>query len=321
MINYEIAIENENGFMIPATLDGVTWTTERKSYPGCLTFDVKIDEKLKISEGNNLSFYKDDKPVFHGFIFKRECDKDKIYKITAYDQLRYFKNKDTYNYDNKRADELVTMLCNDFHLKVGAVDNTKYVIANRLEPNKTLFDIVGNALDMTLTNTKQMYCLFDDFGKVSLRNIENMVVPIVIDSETGQNYSYSSSIDDNVYNTIKLTYDDEETGVRDVYYKYDMDNVDKWGVLQLHETIQKGENGDAKADMLLELFNKKNQSLMIKDAFGDIRVRAGTMVIVQLNVGDIKINNLMLVEKAKHTFKQNEHYMDLNLRGNDIFSA
>ena len=39
------------------------------------------------------------------------------------------------------------------------------------------------------------------------------------------------------------------------------------------------------------------------------------MIAVILNLGDMKINNLMLVEKCKHEFKESEHYMDLTLEG------
>jgi len=37
--------------------------------------------------------------------------------------------------------------------------------------------------------------------------------------------------------------------------------------------------------------------------------------MVRLNLGDVKLNNFMIVEKCKHEFKNNEHFMELNLRG------
>jgi len=44
------------------------------------------------------------------------------------------------------------------------------------------------------------------------------------------------------------------------------------------------------------------------------------MIPVQLNLGDIKANNLMVVEKCRHIFKDDEHFMDINLTGGG-FSA
>ena len=96
------------------------------------------------------------------------------------------------------------------------------------------------------------------------------------------------------------------------------ENINKWGVLQYYDTLQKGENGKAKADALLELYNKKTRNLKIKNTFGDCRVRAGSLIGVHLDLGDVKLKNWMLVESCKHVFKLNEHFMDLTLRGGEF---
>lgn len=57
--------------------------------------------------------------------------------------------------------------------------------------------------------------------------------------------------------------------------------------------------------------NKKTRNLSIKNAFGDVRVRAGSMVVVMLDLGDVKVKNLMLVEKCKHEFNESQHLMTL----------
>lgn len=141
---------------------------------------------------------------------------------------------------------------------------------------------------------------------------------LMIDEETGQNFDYTSSIDENTYNKIKLTYDNKDTGKRDVYITQDSSNINKWGILQYFDTLQKGENGQAKADALLKLYNKKTRNLKITNALGDNRVRAGSMVVINLDLGDIKLKNWMLVEKCKHTYKEGEHWMDLTLRGGEF---
>ena len=64
----------------------------------------------------------------------------------------------------------------------------------------------------------------------------------------------------------------------------------------------------------MKLYNQKTRQLQIKNAIGDIRVRGGSLIIVKIDLGDIKLQNFMLVEKVKHTFKNNEHFMDLTLR-------
>ena len=128
-------------------------------------------------------------------MFRKKRDKEQIIKTTAYDQLRYLKNKDTRVYVNKRADEVVRSIASDFQLNVGMLENTGYVIAKKTESNQSLFDIILNALDETIRNRKEMYVLYDDFGKLCLKNLERMKVGLVIDEETGENFDYESSID------------------------------------------------------------------------------------------------------------------------------
>ena len=141
---------------------------------------------------------------------------------------------------------------------------------------------------------------------------------LLIDEETGENFEYSSSIDSDVYNKIKLSYDNEDTGKRDIYIAQDGTHMNEWGVLQYFDTLSKGENGQAKADALLKLYNKKSRNLKITNAIGDTRVRAGSLVVVSLALGDVNLKNFMLVEKVRHTFKLDQHVMDLTLRGGEF---
>ena len=213
------------------------------------------------------------------------------------------------------------MIANEYQLNVGTLENTGYAIAKKAESNQSLFDMILNALDETIRNRKEMYVLYDDYGKLCLKNLERMKVGLVIDEETGENYDYESSIDSDTYNQIKLTYDNSETGKREIYMAKDSSNIEKWGVLQYFDTIDEKTNGAVKARALLDLYNQKTRSLQIKNALGDVRVRGGSLIIVNLDLGDVKLKNFMLVEKAKHTFKDGEHFMDLTLVGQNFISG
>lgn len=317
-VDVELLIQHGNKVFVPAVQEGITWNTERKSYPGELQFNVIKDDILSISEGDAVRLKVNGSNIFYGFIFKMKRDKQNIISVTAYDQLRYLKNKDTYVYENNTASELIKMIAEDFKLQTGNIEDTGFKIASRVEENTTLFDIIQNALDMTLENKSTMYVMYDDFGKIALKNISNMRLNVLIDEETGENFDYTSSIDENTYNKVKLTYDNEETGEREVYISQDSKNISSWGVLQHFDTLQKGENGKAKADALLSLYNKKTRTLSLSNVFGDVRVRAGSMVVIKLNLGDMKIQNYMLVEKCKHEFKESQHFMDITVRGGDF---
>lgn len=321
----QLLISNAEGTIAyePAVQDGLEWTTYRQGSPGKLTFKVVQDGSLNIDEGNPVRLTVDGTPVFFGFIFKRKFDKNRIVTITAYDQIRYLKNKDTYVYEGKTAAQFIQMIADDFNLQVGALEDTKYVIASRVEENNGLLDMIGNALDLTLQNNKEMYVLYDDFGKLTLKSLENMRVGsgnvfLMLDEETGENYDYEVSIDDNTYNKVKLTYDNDETGKRDVYITQSGENINKWGILQYFDTLSKGENGQAKADALLTLYNQKTRKLKLTRQFGDCRVRGGSLVVVRLTLPDMTLNNFMLVEQVKHTFNHGEHWMDVTLRGGEF---
>lgn len=319
----EVQIANGNIVYAPAVEGGITWETTRAGEPGCVRFTCLQDSKLKISEGNAVQLFKDGTAFFFGFIFNIKRGKTNEVQITAYDQLRYLKNKDTYVLQNRTADLVVYRIILDFNLRKGTLANTKYKLADRVEDNKTLFDIIQRALDETLRGTYQLYVLYDDVGKLTLKNVEDMKLNILIDASTGQSFDYSSSINENTYNQVKLMYDNEEAGTREVYISKDTESINKWGVLQYFEKINENQGffTRAKADKLLRLYNAPTKTLKVNGVFGDIRVRAGTSVVVKMDLEDVKLSNYMLVEKVKHKFDNGLHTMDLQLRGGDINSA
>lgn len=314
----ELLIQNGNKVYSPIVEEGIDWELQRKGVPGKLTFNVVNDGNINFQEGNAVRLKLDDVKVFYGFIFSKKRDKRNIIQVVAYDQLRYFKNKDTYVYTNKTVTELIQMIAADFKLKVGTLENTGFKIPSRVEDNKTLFDIIQTALDLTLQSKKKMYVVYDDFGKLTLKNAENMKLNLLIDEETGENFDYTSSIDGQTYNKIKLSYNNKETGRREIFIAQDSSSIDKWGVLQYFDTIDKNVKGKVKANDLLSLYNKKTRHLTLKNAFGDVRVRAGSAVRIALKLGDIEVKNFMVVEKVKHTFHENRHTMNLTLRGGEF---
>lgn len=318
MNELNLTIQHENMIYTPPVIEGVTWQTERKGSPGKLEFKI-LGKGVKISEGNVIRLVQNNDNIFFGYVFKLQTGKDNIISVTAYDQLRYFKNKDTYVYEGKRADEVLRMICRDFDLQTGTIEGTGYKIPSRIEENKSLFEIMQNALDLTLQNNKKMFVLYDDFGKLTLKNITSMgKAQLLIDNETAENFDHRSSIDDETYNKIKLTYDNKDTGKREVYVSSDGTNINKWGVLQYFGTLNKDENGRAKAQSLLQLYNTRSKKLSVKNALGRNGIRAGSLILVNLKVGSETIaNHLMVVEKCRHEYKHKQHLMNLELSGGD----
>lgn len=312
-MKYELWIQHGNKLYYPPVVDGVTIEWDLKGQPGKITFTVVKTDALNFEEGDPCRFSVDDKPLFFGFVFEksRQGNNNHQIKVTVYDQLYYLNNKDFFAYENKTATEVIRMLAEDFGLKVGQLENTGYKIASRTEDNQTLFDIIQNALDDTLKAKTTLYVLYDKVGKLTLSSIGNMKLGLLVDEDTAGDYDYKSSISNGTYNKIRLCREGEDP----VIVK-DAKNIQQWGVLQYAEKVSdENANLQSMAEALLSLYNSKTRTLSIKSVLGDTRVRAGTLLLVRLDLGDTKVSQFLLVHQVKHTFKDNEHLMDLKLRG------
>lgn len=316
-MSYELLIQHGTKIMYPPVVEGVTIEWERQGQPGKLTFEVVKTDGLSFQEGDPCRFSVDGTPMFYGFVFEksRKGSNPNVIKCTVYDQLYYLKNKDTYVYSNKTAAEVIRMIAEDFQLNVGGLEDTGYKIASRVEDNQTLFDIIQNALDETLKAIKQMYVLYDAVGKLTLKNIGSMKLGLLIDEDTAGDYDYKSSIASQTYDKIKLAYENKDTGVREIYIAQDGSSINQWGVLQYYEKLDNATNAKAMADALLSLYNTKTRTLKLQDVLGDVRVRAGTLLVVMLGLGDINVSNFLMVEQVKHSFKDGQHLMELKMRG------
>lgn len=316
----ELFIQHNSTIQFPVVEEGARLTLERKGTPGKLEFTVVKGPGLNFAEGDPVKLTVNGTAMFYGFVFKKKRDKGGTIDVVAYDQLRYLKNKDTITEEGLKASDLLKRIATDFRLNLGTVEDTGYTIETIVEENQTLFDMIQSALDETLMNTKQLYVLYDDAGKLTLKNINTMKLNLLIDEETGENFSYESSIDEQTYNKIKLAYNDEKTGKRELFIAQDGAKMNQWGVLQYFEEVQTKTGASAKADALLKLYDQKTRKLTIQNAFGDVRVRAGSAVVVALNLGDIITNNYLMVEKVTHNFKGDEHFMDLTLIGGEFIA-
>lgn len=491
-----LAVQHGEKVYSPPVVDGVQIEWERTGSPGKLTFTTLKVSGLNFTEGDTVCFYYNDKAIFKGYVFKKKRDREQKIEVTCYDQIRYLKNKFTYVFEKKTATQIIKALCADFSLKVGSMDNTKYVIPAIAEENKSALDIILNVLDETLATTGDMFVLYDDAGTLKLKNCANMTSTTLIMEETAENFDYTSSIDDETYNSIVLYYDpnnnitdsvsgaskgastiiakaasqigtcENPNGSNKVKYNTDYygspvsgsaypwccafvwwvfkecgmsqlfnggaktaycptaanwyknqgqwvtknyqpgdvvffdwgggishigivesvsgstvvciegntgnavkrvnrtsgivgagrpnynslmtrmavdpgssskpttsttkatkvespqvftaqskSRIKDWGLLRYFEKIDKPSIGQNKANSLLKLYNRKTRELKVTGVFGDPTIRGGSLIPVRLNLGDVKTNNYMLVQKVVHNFNNDHHSMDLTLEG------
>ena len=323
-----LTIQHNNSVFTPPVEEGVKIEWERTGSPGKLTFTVITPPGggIEFTEGDPVCFYYDDKGVFMGYIFTKKHDREGNIEVTCYDQIRYLKNKYTYVFENKTASQIIKALCDDFNLHVGKLENTSYVIPAIVEENISALDITLDVLEETLLNTGNMFVLYDNFGNLELRNVTNCVSETLICDTTAENYDYSSSIDDETYNSIVLYYKKDDELIQ-IFSASSPTTMKQWGTLRYFEEVKSPTIGQNKANSLLKLYNKKTRELKITDAFGDVSVRGGTMIPVQLKLHDAIVNNYMIVEKVTHKFDSDQHIMDLTLEGSwedqayDVVSA
>lgn len=271
---------------------------------GCSKLEFSyIDDDLRIQNGSVVRFRYNGANIFYGYVFKHGQNKQKEITVTAYDQLRYCKAKDTIVVKNDTIDSLVRKMCNYFGLKTGTITNTGYKLPVSVQDDKTWLDIIYTAIDDTLTNTGRWYCLRDEFGSIAVRDLEELQLDLVLGDESfAYNYEYEKSIDDDFYNQIKLVSDNETTGKRDVYITKDSGSIAKYGLLQYFEVLDKNYNpsqAKAKADALLKLYNREVETLEL-DCLGDVSIRAGSSFFGQIE--DINLNRRLIVRSVTHKF-------------------
>lgn len=316
MATMRLTIQHNGKLFEPPVENGVTIEWERTGSPGKLTFTTLkvMNQDMSFQEGDPVCFYYADKLVFVGYVFTKKRDKEHRIEVTCYDQIRYLKNKYTYVFERKTATQIVQSLCADFGLKVGQMDNTSYVIPVIAEENKAAIDIILDVLEETLTNTGNMFILYDDGGTLRLKNCANMVSTTLIMENTAENFDYSSSIDDETYNSVVLYYKGDNELIQ-IFTASNASTISQWGLLRYFEEVKNPSIGQNKANSLLKLYNKKTRELKVSGAFGDATVRGGTLIPVKLNLGDVIVNNYMVVEKVTHNFNNDHYTMDLTLEG------
>ncbi len=315
MNSFEITITSGKTVFKPVVVGSVSLYHKKNTAPKRLLFNVLNDGKISFLEGALVTLTVDGKNMFFGYVFSKERDRENIIKVTCYDQLRYFKNKAFYDYYEKTASQLILTVAKDFNLKTGEIADTKLKLS-ALKDGAALFDIVLEALSLTLESTGREYILFDDFGKICLKDSEEMKTGFWLKADNSMNFSYETSIDKETYNKIMLVQNNRKTSFRKIFSQKDDESIKSLGVLQYFENI--GEdilNGEEKAKNLLKRLDKKSRTLTVYSAAGDLSVLAGSYIFVSLNLGDIIVNGLGQVLEVTHVFENGSHFMDLVVGG------
>ena len=321
MANPVVTIQTRHNTYTPIIAENITLESARAGTPGKLTFRLIKDEIIGVRgfhEGDNVRLTLDGAVLFAGFVFTKRRSYGGIITVTAYDQIRYLKNRDTYAYEGITASNLLRQIAGDWGLTIGNIEDSRYILPPRTENGRPLLDILQTALDLTEEQTGEAFVLYDEAGKLSLSRPENMRLDTLVYEGSIGDFDYSSTIDREAYAAVRLFRQGAGEG-ETVFFESRRDDLQRrWGALRHYARLTEDTDGQRTAEALMRKLGRKTRRLRIIDAAGDPRVRGGSMLPVQLYVGDLNLGQMFQVERVIHRFTENSHLMELILTGGDF---
>lgn len=291
----------------------VSWETERTGSPGKLTFTVIKSGDLSFTEGDIVRFSVDGQLQFYGWVFTKSKNRWGEIEVTCYDRLRYLKANASYGFYGQTVGQIIQQIAGDLQLDVGTIADTGYQIPSLIEKDQSCLDIIESAVQQTLLNTGNIYVFYDDGNGLALQQPADMKSNVLIGEKSLlTDYTYKTDIDSQTYNSVKLARPNEETGMADVVISQDSGTVGQWGLLQLYQTVDGDVNTaqmEAQANATLQYYNRRLRTLSV-ETLGVPGLRAGMMVLMKVpNLGDINLDQYVLLEKVSHTWENDKHEM------------
>lgn len=241
---------------------------------------------------------------------REEQSGGKTMAVRAYDNGIYLaRNKDTFNYSNKKASEIFTDICARFEIPVGEAADTIFRIPELPKPKSSAWDVITDALSQTFKSTGIRYYVMSKGGRLNLIERRRNILQWVI--ETGRNlesYNRTKSIE-RINTRIKLI--SREGSVLAQARSAELEK--KIGVFQDVVRIRDDMNSGQLTELVnttLAENNKATQSLTVKvRGLADVITGVGVFVIIE----PLGVSRTYYVEEDVHIFKDRDHDMKLTL--------
>lgn len=313
----ELLISNKRSgkiWEVSNCVEEAKWTTNRTGSAGKFEFTLLKAGDIAFLEGDVVRFSVDGQLQFYGWVFTKEKDRWGVISVTCYDRLRYFKANASYAFYDMTAGQIIQQIAGDLQVDVGQIDSTGYALPSLIKQDQSCFDIISDAVQQTLLNTGKIYVFYDDGNGVALREAGNMISNVVIgDKSLLTDYTYKTDIDSQTYNSIKLARPNKSTGLWETFVAQDSNNIAQWGLLQLYQTVDEDANDaqiQEQAKVSLQYYNQRMRTISVS-SLGVPGLRAGQMVLMKVpDLGDINLDQYVLLEKVTHTWKNETHTME-----------
>lgn len=291
-------------------------STQRFDAPAQLTFSGVEVSGIAIPEGSTVRLEEDGETVFSGFVFRASRNKTGEVSYTAYDQLRYLKANASFTFQAVGVEDIIRQIAEYFGLTVGTLADTGYKFPVLVYEDTACLDMIFDALSQTIYQTGKIFVFFDDNGKLTLREASRLIrAEIIGDGSLMTEYEYTRDIDKETYNRIKLARPNESTGRTDVYVVEDSATINRWGLLQYYDKVDKNLNAAQIEELCaryLKYYNRVTQTLTL-DALGLPGLRAGHIIPVLIrDVDAVSVARVFLVEKVSHHY-EGSGYHDMNV--------
>lgn len=314
----ETSVRNNQQYDISEISSLPKWTTSIESQPGTLEFEMLDDKKVFLLEGDIIELKIDGKNIFKGKIFIRSRKKEGKWRIVAYDATRYLQNEDTLVFNASTASSRFKTICQTQGVPHKVLDASMYACTPVVEDKHTYYSMLENAISDTRKHQKVRYGFWDNYGTLEFFDFNRMITKLVIgDQSLLIDYDYSASIDD-AANIVKVVREDKDKGKREIYTAQNASNIEKWGKLQIVETISDADLNSSqlqvKANALLAEKNKVIKEISL-DVIGHLDIRAGKSFVLRLSDltrDGIRNDSLALVTSCTHDFSGG-HTMSLKV--------
>lgn len=300
--------------------DGVSWESSMRGEAGRLRFSLVRDGIVNFVEGDKVQFYTDGILKFSGWVMTKERTQEQIIQVTAYDQMFYLaKNRGTYVYWDKTASEVVSMIASDYGLAVGPLADTGWKIPQRIEEGQTLLDMMMTALDLTEAATGKEYFLFDDYGRLTLKERSQMDTAGVFCCDGGiGSYTYQTDISEDTINGVRLYQAGRKETEHLAYEMADSEKTEQWGRLYAYRHVDFTLNEAQMKEIAQGLLKEKcrvRKTLVVENINGDIDIRGGNSIYLAIpDLAEIGIEQQVLVERCTHIYEDGIHRMKMEIR-------
>lgn len=323
----KILIESKNKVFVPDLIDSVKYTTDRMGRPGRLEFSVYNSSRLNISHGDVVYCHINGQPFCKCFVFRLEySQKSKKIDVLAYDQIRYLQNDCSYVFEDKQIAEIFTTVCTDLGLCVGECDNTETIISADGAPvifnSVPALKIIMDCIEHIRRVENRMLVLYDDFGKLCLKDASSMASDYLITPEISEDIVTSTNIDERTYNRIRLTYGDGNPDTADEVTIVDGKGQEDIGILAITHKIEENKNGNETAEdigkTILKAYNAPIRKLELQNVIGEPLLRAGMFVPVSFTLDIHVLAQAYFIRTITHNINKGVHTMNITLEGHDI---